>query len=70
MIRISVDVRCDKCGRVVHHEETPKWRISGLMTVACRDLRGIGWKFERDENWELKRVVCWNCNEEKDEGKQ
>lgn len=63
MIRISVDIQCDKCKRVVHQEKSVEYRVDSLMPEATKELQDIGWRFERDADWKLTGVTCWECEE-------
>jgi hypothetical protein len=61
MIRVKVDVQCDKCGVIEHREDMAEYRISSIMNDAIDELEYDGWKFTRDRNWKLEKVTCGHC---------
>lgn len=61
MIRETVEIQCDKCGRHAQTQKMIPYRISGLMQNFMIDLEINGWKFERNDGFELTRVLCPNC---------
>jgi peptide methionine sulfoxide reductase MsrB len=61
MIRETVEIQCNRCGRHQEIQRMIVYRISGLMPSFVQELETAGWKFERDDEYKLTRVLCWHC---------
>ena len=62
MIRDTIEIQCDKCGRHEQIQRMILYRISRLMSSFIEELEIAGWKFIRDEEYQLKKVLCPHCN--------
>lgn len=65
MIRETVEVRCDRCGRHQQIQRMIVYRISGLMQSFIAELETAGWKFIRDDEHKLTSVLCHQCAKER-----
>ena len=62
MIRETIEIQCDKCGKHEQAKTMLGYRTSGLMGMFMTDLTINGWLFVRDERYKLERVLCPHCN--------
>ena len=63
MIQTQVDIQCDVCGVIERREHMVKFRTDALMPMTAKDLQDFGWRFERNAEWELTRVICKHCRD-------
>lgn len=61
MIRDTIEIQCDRCGRHEQIQRMIAYRISSLMASFIQELETAGWMFERDSEYSLKRVYCPFC---------
>lgn len=67
MIRDTIEVQCDRCGRHKQIQRMIVYRISSLMPSFIQELEVAGWMFERDDEYKLKAVYCPNCVKRREE---
>lgn len=67
MIRDTVEIQCDRCGRHWKIQRMIIYRTSGMVPSSIEELNQCGWMFERDDEYKLKAVYCPNCVKRREE---
>ena len=61
MIRTTIEIQCNNCGRHQSRNEMTFYRISGLVSGMIKDAELAGWVFDRGAEHKLLSVWCPMC---------